>query len=66
MSAAALGQPGSEWKQPSIKVSTVKFGGLKASKGLGTKSDLLWGAWFSCDEQKDCQECLFFRLIVLD
>jgi len=43
-----------------MKVVTVKFG---VQGGVdGHKISFSLGSWFSCDEQKDCQESLFFNL----
>jgi len=43
-----------------MKVVTVKFGVQRGVDGHKIRFSL--GAWFSYDEQKDRQECLFFNL----
>jgi len=59
-STAVSDWPGLEREQPSMNVVTVKFRG---SKGSGWAQDRFsLGAWFSCVEQKDRQEGLFFNL----
>jgi len=40
-----------------MKVVTIKFGGPRELKEHNIRFSL--GAWFSCDEQKDCQESNF-------
>jgi len=44
-----------------MNVVTVKFGGSKGEVD-GKKISFSLGAWFSCVEQKDRQEGLFFNL----
>jgi len=46
-----------------MKVVTVKFGVQGGADGHKISFSL--GDWFSCDEQKDRQEGLFFNLVVL-
>jgi len=36
------------------------------SEWVGLKSDFLWDLGFLCNEHKDRQEGLFFKLVVLD
>jgi len=44
-----------------MKVIMVKFGGPKGER-MDIRSVFLWGTWFSCNEQKDRQEGLFYNL----
>jgi len=58
---AVSDRPGSEREQPSMNEVTVKFGGSKGGVD-GHKISFSLGAWFSCVEQRDRQEGLFFNL----
>jgi len=49
-----------------MKVVTIKFGTLKGTEWVGIRSDFLWVLGFPVIKQKDRQEDLFFRLVVLD
>jgi len=55
--------PGRGRENPSMKLVMVKLGGGGPREGVdGHKINFSLGAWFSCDEQKDRQEGLFFNL----